>query len=202
MFGGRNFSLILLSWISGWALQLSTNNRIFLFCLRNLLLRDFNQATKMSRVIHALRLDSYRIFSVLTFIPRKQRGFADFPMISGSNFSPVALQQSNNVILSFAFLPPFLSPFFTTSDLSGSPRKNNPVSSALKTSFNSYPSIIDGKRFFQSSIVSGLTSAPSPLRTLSADIVTILKTFKPSVWSREVVTVFHFHRIYNCLLLN
>jgi hypothetical protein len=55
---------------------------------------------------------------------------ADFPLISRTNFPPVAMQP-------LPFYPPppiFLLPIFTINDLSGGPRKNRPVSPKLKTS--------------------------------------------------------------------
>ena len=81
----------------------------------------------------------------------KDYGLADFPLIKGGNFSPLALHVKRTLTLSFnAFTPLGASPG-RMNNLLLTAWKNTPVSSQLKMSGRWYPLMMPGRIFcFQS----------------------------------------------------
>src|SRR5277367_5851014 len=89
----------------GWAEQLSTNSKIFLFWPLNFLSSFNNHSSKMTEVIQAFLLFLYVNGRDLAFL--KQRGFLDFPIMSRSSFSvPDMLHAAMTVTRSLLCFPP------------------------------------------------------------------------------------------------
>ena len=134
VFGGKKISLMAFNPVTlGWAGQLSTIIATFLFWCWNFLSNDRSQLEKSSDVIQAFLLASYWVGRVFTFL--KQRGLLALPM---TYRGPLMLAQTRTLSLSLLHFPPWQSAPLKSKVLSGSRRKNKPVSSALKISFGLY----------------------------------------------------------------
>jgi hypothetical protein len=80
----------------GYAAQLSTKRRMFLFCTPILATNERRNEEKMSVVIHALLFAWYVAGNFLTFL--KHRGFGDFPITISTCLSlPSLLTQSPQI---------------------------------------------------------------------------------------------------------
>ena len=122
VFGGRKSILMFVSWMSGWAPQLSTNSKMCRPCRCILLFSLSNHSLNKEEVIQAFLFARYVIGRAALSIPRKQRGFSDFPMTSGFSLSPAAEQANSTVTLSLEVLIPFRGSPRITVDRSGRAR--------------------------------------------------------------------------------
>ena len=76
-------------------------------CICILLFSLSNHSLNKEEVIQAFLMARYVTGSAALSSPRKQRGFSDFPVMSGFSLSPAAEQANSTVTLSLEVLIPF-----------------------------------------------------------------------------------------------
>ena len=95
-------------------------------------------------------------------MPLKHLGFADFPMMIGLSFPPLALTKRAHVRRSLDLFPPVQLRDLSARDLLGRALKNWPVSSIFQMFSGDHPCKISGSLSLHDSTISSLTPPASP----------------------------------------
>ena len=166
VFFGRKTILICVNFSSkssGWHGALSRNKIIFRFSLRKRPFSFLRISSKISASIQAFDwLKYWHGRSALSAMPLKHLGFADFPMMIGLSFPPLALTKRAHVRRSLDLFPPVQLRDLSARDLLGRALKNWPVLSIIQMFSGDHPCKISGSLSLHDSAVSSLTPPASP----------------------------------------
>lgn len=133
MFGGRNFTVVLIHLVTEWLVAVSTRSKIFQFCFFTIQFRSSSHSSKIVWIIHHFLLGCQSNGRCLSSVSCSwnSRGCAALLMTRGFNFSLVALQHQKTLNLSVdSYTPLHFSPFWIKLFL-GICQFNNSVSFAL-----------------------------------------------------------------------